>query len=57
MSVELQTYLENALLSLQRLREQMEETQEYLRERDDMQMLIELIKEQLPDENSYHTTR
>jgi hypothetical protein len=55
MSFDLQVHLENAISSLERLQEQIEETQDYLCQQERIQILIELIKEQIPHENTRNT--
>lgn len=57
MSKQLEEYLLKALARLEAASESVKRTQGYSRETAKIRLLTELVREQVPHENSRHTTR
>lgn len=57
MQKELENYLSLALKRLEQAYREILKTQGYSQEAERMQLLKELIKEQVKNENTHHTTR
>ena len=57
MQKELDSYLSTALLKLEKAYGEILKTQSYNEEAERLQLLKELVKEQLKNENSNHTAR
>ncbi|GIL16785.1 MAG: hypothetical protein BroJett040_05360 [Oligoflexia bacterium] len=55
MSQELESYLKLALLRLEKAYEEVVKTQGYTRDTEKLKMLLELTREQVPNENSRHS--
>lgn len=56
MSQELENYLKLALMRLEKAHEELLKTQSYTRDTEKLKMLLELTREQVPHENTRHTT-